>query len=69
MSIAIVTDSTADLPDSLVEEKNIVVVPAILIIDGKSLEDGRGITREDFYTRLPSMKTPPTSLTVWHIIS
>ena len=63
MSIAIVTDSTADLPESLVEEKNIVVVPAILIIDGKSLEDGRGITREDFYTRLPSMQTPPTTAT------
>jgi len=63
MAIAIVTDSTADLPDNLVQEKNIIVVPAILVIDGKSLEDGRGITREDFYTCLPSMQIPPTTAT------
>ena len=41
----------------------ITVVPAILIIDGTSVEDGTGITREEFYTRLPKMQTLPTTAT------
>ncbi len=63
MSIAIVTDSTADIPAALIEEHHIAVVPAILIVDGQSLEDGKGITREEFYERIPTMSTPPTTAT------
>lgn len=63
MTIAIVTDSTADLPPELIEKKRITVVPAILVVDGKSFVDGEGITREEFYTRMPTMKTPPTTAT------
>jgi len=63
MNIAIVTDSTADIPVKITEEKNITVVPAILVIDGKSLEDGTGITRQDFYNQLPTMENPPTTAT------
>ena len=61
MKIGIVTDSTADLPAYLVEEHQIQVVPTILVLEGKEYSDGIGITREDFYTRLPSFKTPPTT--------
>lgn len=61
MKIGIVTDSTSDLPAYLVEEHNIQVVPTILILDGKEYADGIGITREEFYTRLPSYQTPPTT--------
>jgi DegV family protein with EDD domain len=63
MRIAIVTDSTADIPTDLVEQKSINVIPAILIIDGKSLEDGTGITRKEFYERMPTMPDPPTTAT------
>jgi DegV family protein with EDD domain len=63
MRIAIVTDSTADIPTDLVEQKSINVIPAILIIDGKSLEDGTGITRKEFYERMPTMPNPPTTAT------
>lgn len=63
MKIAIVTDSTADLSADLVESYNIHVVPNLLIIDGKSLEDNKDISRQEFYERLPSMKTPPTTAT------
>jgi DegV family protein with EDD domain len=63
MRIAIVTDSTADIPTDLVEQKSINVIPAILIIDGKSLEDGAGITRKEFYERMPTMPVPPTTAT------
>ncbi len=61
MKLGIVTDSTSDLPATLVEEHNIQVVPTILILDGKEYLDGIGITREDFYTRLPSLHSPPTT--------
>jgi fatty acid kinase fatty acid binding subunit len=61
--IAIVTDSTADIPQDLVEENHIHVVPNIIVIDGESLEDGAGISRQDFYTRLPEMKTSPSTAT------
>jgi DegV family protein with EDD domain len=61
--VAIVTDSTADIPDDLVAKFDLHVIPNIMIIDGQSLEDGTGISREDFYTRLPSMKSVPTTAT------
>jgi DegV family protein with EDD domain len=61
MKIGIVTDSTSDLPAYLVEEHNIQVVPTVLVLEGKEYLDGTGISREDFYTRLPSLRTPPTT--------
>ncbi|MBI5351553.1 MAG: DegV family protein [Chloroflexi bacterium] len=61
MKIGIVTDSTSDLPSYLVEEHNIQVVPTILILEGKEYADGIGITRAEFYTRLPALRTPPTT--------
>ncbi|NOT06147.1 MAG: DegV family protein [Anaerolineales bacterium] len=61
MKIGIVTDSTSDLPAYLVEEHNIQVVPTVLILEGKEYADGIGITREEFYNRLPSLRTPPTT--------
>jgi DegV family protein with EDD domain len=61
MKIGIVTDSTSDLPAYLVEEHNIQVVPTILILEGKEYLDGIGITREEFYNRLPALRTPPTT--------
>jgi DegV family protein with EDD domain len=61
MKLGIVTDSTSDLPAYLVEEHNIQVVPTILVLEGKEYSDGTGITREEFYNRLPSLRTPPTT--------
>jgi DegV family protein with EDD domain len=61
MKIGIVTDSTADLPLYLVEQHGIHVVPSVLVLEGKEYVDGSGITREEFYTRLPSLQTPPTT--------
>jgi len=61
MRIGIVTDSTCDIPAHIAEQHKIEVVPSILIVDGQEYADGEGITREDFYTRLPSLKTPPTT--------
>jgi DegV family protein with EDD domain len=63
MNIAIVTDSTADLPADLCDKYQIHVVPNLVIIDGQTLVDGKDISRDEFYQRLPTMKDPPTTST------
>jgi len=59
--IALVTDSTADIPDHLVTQNHLHVVPNLIVIDGRSYQDGTDLSREEFYRRLPSMKTLPTT--------
>lgn len=61
MKIGLVTDSTADIPVEVQGQYGIEVVPALINIGGRSYEDGREITREEFYTRLPGLKPPPTT--------
>jgi len=61
MKIGIVTDSTSDLPAYLIEQHNIQVVPSILILEGKEYADGIGISREDFYNRLPTLQSRVTT--------
>lgn len=62
MKLGIVTDSTCDIPQFLVEQYELEVVPCILVIDGKEyVDDGRSITREEFYKQLPSLQTQPTT--------
>lgn len=63
MNIALVTDSTADLPLALVDRHKIQVVPNVLVIDGESIEEGTGISRREFYERLPTMQSLPTTST------
>ena len=61
MKLGIVTDSTSDLPKYLIDQYELEVVPSILIMDGKEYADGIGISREEFYKRLPSLQTSPTT--------
>ncbi len=61
MKIGLVTDSTADIPAELAARYGIEVVPAIVNIDGRSYEDGSGISRQEFYALLPKLATPPTT--------
>lgn len=63
MKIAIVTDSTSDIPADLAARYTIKVIPAIVVINGRSYEDGKGLSREAFYQQLPTMETPPTTAT------
>jgi DegV family protein with EDD domain len=61
MKLGIVTDSTSDLPNYLIEQYELEVVPTILILDGREYADGDGISRDDFYAQLPSLRTSPTT--------
>lgn len=61
MNISIVTDSTADLPVDLAKKYQVHIVPNLIVIDGQTLVDGKDISRDEFYQRLPGMKTPPTT--------
>lgn len=61
MTIRIVTDSTCDLPDALVAEHGISVVPLYINMGNESLLDGVEISREGFYARLPDLDPAPTT--------
>ena len=61
MKIGLVTDSPADIPTAIAAQYEIEVIPSIIVIEGQPLMDGKDITREAFYTRLPSFKTAPTT--------
>lgn len=59
VKVAIVTDSTANLPVDIIKEHNIYVIPQILNWEGKSLLDQIDISTEAFYERLPQSKDLP----------
>jgi DegV family protein with EDD domain len=61
MSVAIVTDSTADLPSQLTKSRSITVVPLTLHFEGRSLLDGVDIRPSEFYRKLPNATTHPTT--------
>jgi len=60
-SVAIVTDSTADLPSQLTKSRSITVVPLTLNFEGRSLLDGVDIRPSEFYRKLPNATTHPTT--------
>ena len=60
-TVAIVTDSTADLPPQLLKQKAIRVVPLTLNFEGRSLLDGVDIRPSEFYRKLPNATTHPTT--------
>src|SRR5512136_2653192 len=61
--VHIVTDSTADIPPDIARELDITVVPVHVLFGDQSYDDGVTITREEFYQRLATSKTLPTTST------
>lgn len=59
--IAIVTDSSAYIPEELMRGLDIHVIPVWLIWDEVSYQDGVDIHPDEFYQRLKSSKTLPTT--------
>jgi len=63
MPIRIVTDSTCDLPQALVEQSGIAVVPLFINFPDRGYLDGVEISRSEFYERLPKSNPLPTTAT------
>lgn len=61
--ITLVTDSTCDIPDDLVTKYGIHVVPNLIIIQGREFQDGKDLSRKEFYEQLPALSSPPTTAT------
>ncbi|MEA4882380.1 MAG: DegV family protein [Clostridia bacterium] len=59
--MAVVTDSVADLPASLYRENGITVVPLSVIFGDEIFHDQIDITSEQFFSRLRTAKTMPST--------
>ena len=63
MDIRIVTDSTCDLPEAVVNEHGITVIPMYINQGENSYRDGVDITRDEFYRQLPGFRPAPSTAT------
>lgn len=61
--VRIVTESTADIPAELVSALDITVVPSYVVFGSDTYRDGLELTREQFYERLASSPTIPSTAT------
>lgn len=61
MKIAVVTDSTSYLSPEDIERYHIHVVPIPVIIDGRSYNEGVDISTEEFWDKLRSSKSFPST--------
>ncbi|HJN59397.1 MAG TPA: DegV family protein, partial [Dehalococcoidia bacterium] len=61
MSIAIVTDSAADIPADLLKKNNITEVPVIVNFGDESFKENVDLSADDFYERLQNSKEFPTT--------
>ncbi len=59
--IALVADSTVYMPQELVEQYRIHIVPVRIIWEGKTYRDGIDITPQEIYQRLKAADTLPTT--------
>jgi DegV family protein with EDD domain len=60
-SFAVVTDSTADLPDEWRKRYGIEVVPLKVLFGQETFRDGVDMTRDEFFTRLAASTSLPTT--------
>lgn len=59
--VALITDSTGNLPDHFIREYSITVVPQVLIWGEETFEDGVDIQPSEFYERLKIAKQMPST--------
>lgn len=52
MNIKILSDSTCDLPQEVLEKFNITMIPLAVIKDGKEFRDGVNITPSDIFAHV-----------------
>lgn len=63
MNIRIVTDSTCDLPEEIISQQKITVIPLYINVGEESYLDGVTLTRTEFYARLPGYFPAPKTAT------
>jgi DegV family protein with EDD domain len=61
MTVRIITDSSADIPPSIAEKLDIMVVPQHLVFGDKTYRDRIDITPDEVYDRLLNSKVQPTT--------
>ncbi|MCP4425112.1 MAG: DegV family protein [Chloroflexi bacterium] len=59
--IRIVTDSTCDIPQSVVDRLQITVLPLYINVGDSAFLDGVDMSRHAFYRQLPTFKSHPTT--------
>lgn len=59
--IGILTDSTADLPQDVIEEYGIEVAPLYINMGSERFTDGVDLTKAEFYRRLPDYDPAPST--------
>lgn len=59
MKLAVVTDSSAVLPEDIQQHPDLFVIPIPVIIDGKSYSEGQDIEADAFYEMLNTSKEFP----------
>jgi DegV family protein with EDD domain len=61
MTVRIVTDSSASIPPDVVEELGLTIIPSMIHFGDDVYRDGVDLTTEQFYERLTTDKTHPTT--------
>ena len=61
MSVRVVTDSSSDMPRDVAEQYGISVIPQKIIFGTEELRGGVDITGDEFYRRVSSSPTLPTT--------
>ncbi len=61
MKRLVITDSTSDIPQKIIDDMNIMVLPVNVILDGKIMKDRVEIKIEDFYEQFDTFSTMSTS--------
>lgn len=60
--IAVLTDSTSDIPDDICKKNNIFVIPLFVSFSDRTyIDDGTDITKKQFYDKLEDVKQLPKS--------
>jgi DegV family protein with EDD domain len=59
--VAIVTDSTSDVPADEAAHLGVTVIPAVLVVEGKSYLDGQSFSRTQLYRQMASLDGLPTT--------
>jgi len=60
-NVSVVTDSSACVPNEIVDQFDIYILPLLLIFEDRSYKDGVDITANEFYRLLEKSKRLPTS--------